>query len=157
LALGEKVEGASLGEPSRGFSLLELMLSVGLLAVVLLFVIASFTSLLRGGRKSADLTAANFIADALIQKMQADSNFLQSALSGTIYGAEQGQRQKDLNNVVYDYSVTADQIQVSSSPLQNLYQVNVEVWWWGNQAQKKLGYGKLYTRLTRIFYESQSS
>ncbi len=142
---------------SQGFSLLELVLSIGLLALVLLFVIASFTTLLNGGRKNVDLTAANFVADALVQKMQADSTFLQNALSGSIAGSEQGQKEKDLNNVVYEYTVSANSIPITSTPAQSLYQVNVEVWWWGNQAQKKLGFGKLYTRLTRIFYEAQNS
>lgn len=75
-----------------------------------------------------------------------------------------------LNKVVYNYWVTASKYCVqgppalcggcctASTPLQNLYVVDVEIFWFGDTAQRasgilnRTGSGQLRTHITRAFY-----
>ena len=53
---------------SGGFSLLELMVSVGIMSVTLLLVLAVFTTSMRGSQKSTDLTAGVVVAESVLTK-----------------------------------------------------------------------------------------
>ncbi len=51
-----------------GFSLLELMVSIGILSVTLLLIMAVFTGSMRASQKSTDLTAGVIVAETVLTK-----------------------------------------------------------------------------------------
>lgn len=51
-----------------GFSLIELMISVGIMATTLLLVVGVFTNVMRASRKSVDLTAGTLVAESVMNR-----------------------------------------------------------------------------------------
>ena len=67
-------EWKRLRRAGRGFSLLELMVSVGIMSVTLLLVLAVFTGSMRASRKTTDLTAGVVVAETVLNEVVASSS-----------------------------------------------------------------------------------
>lgn len=129
----------------RGFSLIELIVSIGIIGTSLILVIGIFAYLVAGGQKASDLTSGTVAADGLLsqeiyQIMSVTNTRNQFFLTSysTPYLLSGGTYQ--LNNTVYFYKIycqdapltgtafTCLQIYGGSSTT-SLKQLDIVVWW----------------------------
>lgn len=152
------------GRSQRGFSLTELVLSVFVLALALIFIIAVFTKMLAATSKGADMTAATYLAQSELDRMLNDpvrlrdivnntttSSFLYTGASNLAYTTD---FTDSLNRTTYYFQITARPlISDLSSTERQLYYVEANVYWWGESPNAvREGLGKTYLKLSRLYY-----
>lgn len=151
----------------RGFSLAEVLLSIGTLVLVILTVLALTIALNRGSRKSSDVSAAQYVADQVfnlvVETAQRDNGSLHKnfwdpdnvTLSGSVKS----------NSSEFFYKLDAATVKdtggqvlhnpaTSSLANNRLKFVQIEVHWWSpSSTTTRSGYGKLTTVSTRLVRE----
>lgn len=146
----------------RGFSLTELVLSVFILALALIFIIAVFTKMLAATSKGADMTVATYLAQSELDRMLNDPVRLRDIVnntSGDLYaGAYNLAYTTDftdsLNRTTYYFQITARPlISDPHTTERQLYYVEANVYWWGESPDAvREGLGKTSLRLSRLYY-----
>ena len=155
-----------------GFSLVELLVSVAIVATVLLYIIGIFTSGMKANRKSIDLTAGTLVAESVMTHelygILSDDDKRAKFFNSSIYssGSSCMEGTQNLNNTVFTYKLFVTDLPETFGGSNNrLKKVDVQVWWWsddvgeegggsGNNVNAfKQGYGVLSVGLTRIINE----
>lgn len=154
-----------------GFSLIELMVSVGIMATTLLLVLGIFTNVMRASRKAVDLTAGTIVAESVLTKelyrVMADegakARFFDEAnnydTNELVAGTEH------LNDAVFTYRVYASNVSLGSTMAtgNRVKKLDVVVWWWNSDekgedttihSQTREGFGFLRTEMTRLVNEN---
>ncbi|MBQ7528667.1 prepilin-type N-terminal cleavage/methylation domain-containing protein, partial [bacterium] len=129
----------------RGFSLVELMVSVGIMSVTLLLVMAVFTTSMRAGQKSVDLAAGVLVAETVLTKDVYDvvhgkgegvasgssvdsmkANLLNGDGSVVMSGI------KELNNTTFIWELKSTKLSGVDidADISDLLKLDVEVWWY---------------------------
>ena len=179
LALGKEVEGASLEVPSRGFSLLELMMCVGLLALAIIFIIVLFTQMLNAATKGGNLSVATYLASEQLDQLTYNACtyfYNNDQFSGKVnkflyfeggdspeywdslryqQKEEVGSGAKSLNHVTFYLYDSAESLYDGNTPATNLYQVTAEVEWWQKVHNQRSMLNRL--KLSRLIYVDPAS
>ena len=126
-----------------GFSLLELMVSVGIMSVTLLLVLAVFTGSMKASQKTTDLTAGVIVAETVLTKdiynivnqveKEADKGAFEKLKKGGIVASGI----KNLNNTTFVWELNSTRIDstdsgtsVGGTTIDNqLVKLDVVVWW----------------------------
>ncbi|MGM9992715.1 MAG: prepilin-type N-terminal cleavage/methylation domain-containing protein [Candidatus Bruticola sp.] len=128
-----------------GFSLLELMVSVGIMSVTLLLVLAVFTGSMKASQKTTDLTAGVIVAETVLTKDvynivnkvsgEADVGAYDKLVGG---GGVVASGIKNLNNTTFVWELTSNKVvdsgtgSVSSGSevaKNDLVKLDVVIWW----------------------------
>ncbi|MGM9999292.1 MAG: prepilin-type N-terminal cleavage/methylation domain-containing protein [Candidatus Bruticola sp.] len=128
-----------------GFSLLELMVSVGIMSVTLLLVLAVFTGSMKASQKTTDLTAGVIVAETVLTKdvynivnkvsEEADLGAYDKLVGG---GGVVASGIKNLNNTTFVWELTSNKVVDSGSgsgssgsevTKNDLVKLDVVIWW----------------------------
>ena len=126
-----------------GFSLLELMVSVGIMSVTLLLVLAVFTGSMKASQKTTDLTAGVIVAETVLTKdiynivNQVDKEADKGAFENLKKGGVVASGIKNLNNTTFVWELNSTRIDstdsgtsVGGTTIDNqLVKLDVVVWW----------------------------
>lgn len=158
--------------PGKGFSLAELMVSVGLISTAILLAIGVFTALLRSTQKSADRSSGAVVAGSVLNDeiysifsgthptMTKNAFFTNnSPPGGPLLGTV------NLNGTLFSYQIYHTTLQDVSGgggtigdvmAANRLKRADITVWWWTPQAEnQRSGYGYLRTGLSKLINEKQ--
>jgi len=129
----------------RGFSLLELIVSIGIIGASLILVVGIFTVLISGSQKASDLTSGSVVADGLLSQTiyQVNSSSLALTIFNQVYSTPYLFRggTYQLNNTVYFYKIYLTDVQAGNADLKwsgvdngnggdaNLKRFDAVVWW----------------------------
>lgn len=145
----------------RGFSLAELLLSLGFIAIGVLTMIGLAVTSMRAGREATDSTTAVLVAQTELERnilaAQSDPNFWDNDHLATPYRSDS----VIVDKTKFDYSIFAvtvmdgtDELGTSQGDDENrLKKVDIVVNWWDSGTQERQGYGKLEVRQTRLVAE----
>lgn len=147
-----------------GFSLIELLISMSIIATALVFLIGVFTTGMRANRKSVDLTAGVLVAESIISQelygiLQDDTKrevFFNNSTSSTTVPYVQGVRYN--NNTKFTYKMFVSNVDSIGEGTDNaMKKIDVQVWWWNNEEATteeeksfRAGYGIVSVGLTRL-------
>lgn len=97
---------------SRAFSLMELMISVGILSTAILLVTGVYLFLFRASQKSVDLTAGTVVAESILREYQQRLIYdpsTCSAFRNSTYATDTPIQSgsKSLNQAVFNYTIYA--------------------------------------------------
>lgn len=132
-----------------GFTVIEIVVALGLISMVALAIIGVFSRLMTSSSKSADQAAADLLAQAVLDRAARagppDWGGLQSG--ATLKTADSA------SDTEFLYRVDTGQLPGSDHPLGSLYSVTVLVSWSGSlDKQQALGRGKLWLERSRVTY-----
>lgn len=151
---------------SKGFSLIELVISMAVLASVGLLVMATLARMLKPGQKAADLSTGVVVAQSVMEEE------VHAILSGTgtmskidFWTNDSPPSSPITGNITVggtDYSYRMDyrtvRDETTGDPLggteleKQAKKVDITVWWWNATAEEtREGYGQLQTRTTQLF------
>lgn len=153
---------------TKGFSILELMISMSIISIALVFLIGVFTTGLRANRKSVDLTAGTLVAEEIISQelygILADTGegehsakkFFEKNDKNTEY--VKGVKYHNNTKFTYKMYVTDVSGMGDSDNSNKIKKVDVQVWWWNDdgkdtsatQESFRAGYGVVSVGLTRL-------
>jgi hypothetical protein len=127
-----------------GFSFLELMVSLSILATSILLVLGLFVHLFNASQKGVDLTAGTVAGESALQEFLYDTPWPAQRLASPYSGMV------PLNNQSYLYYIYVQDLNTS------LKRVDMIVTWWNRSPDKtaKEGYGMLKTEIARLIYRN---
>ena len=134
---------------------MEIMVSMGLIAIISLFVLGVLSRLLFQGGKTAHQTAASMLAMELMERSVSagppDWGF------GTNVSSEwKGERVLSLpgedTETPFKYQFQALTLRDSVDDLGQIYQVKLVVWWWGEKADFRTDLGRTAIEQARTIY-----
>lgn len=145
---------------------MELLISVGILAVAILMVVGVFTYLFSASQKSVDVTAGTVIAEAIMQdtvnRFAYDPGFRTTLHNNySVYASDtviqSGARA--YNGTDFNYTISLQELgALGSSAVNPMFSLGVKCWWWdsggGYAAANRQGYGRLSVELNRIILYS---
>jgi len=141
-----------MGLPCRkirvGLSLAEIMLAIGLLAILITVLIGLFLRLNLGATKTLDRTMALELANRILEEHSANSpqtwNFQDRFRSEAI-----GRAPLD-----FEYKLDATLLSATNNPMGDLYRLDVDVSWWPevDKSRPRRDYGVLSLRLSRVVF-----
>ena len=146
------------GTRPRGFTLLEIIIALGLLLLAILTVCALSLSTLTSHQKASDTATGQLVASQVLdQEIQGALNNTTAALWGqnsltTIYETQ------TVKSGVTSFvaSVYVSNVTLAADPntgiAAQLKRVEVAVNWWDSQNTANQGYGKLEARAYRMIY-----
>ena len=113
----------------EGFSLIELMLAVSIIATSLLLFIGVFFAMFKSSQKGVDLTAGTVVAESVLAQYLYDRQEMSGGLplnlvdnvGSPITGTT------TLNKTIFTYEITCQDTGTG-----NLKKIDVVVWWWQN-------------------------
>ena len=151
----------------NAFTLGEVLVALGLIAVAILSVLALSISIARTNQESVDQSVGGLVAtqllDSLIDKLRADpsstlrKNFLDRNYTTTPF--ESGTITN--NGTDYEYEIFARTVtNTSGDPVgatmeRRLKRVDIVVSWWDAKDTQRQGYGKLQFSQTRLVGEAE--
>lgn len=143
-----------------GFSLTELIFSILVLALAMIFIIGVFTKMLSATSKGQDMTVATYLAQSELDRMLNDPARLRDIANNTTANIYTGGSNlaynatftDSLNKTTYFFQITAQPL-IAAATEQQLYFVDVNVYWWGNNPEGiREGIGRTNLRLSRLYY-----
>lgn len=151
----------------QGFSLLEVVVSVGILAVGILTIIALFTQLLRASQKSSDSSLGVLAAESVLNKTISDILNDTGVVSRTdfwngnsppdspIEGSLKAGQTLMTYRITYQTLVdTAGDELGDDLPENRVKKVDIILWWGTDDpSETRVGYGQLSTSASRIINE----
>ena len=161
-------KGRVLRRARIGFTLLETLISVAIVAVALLAVGAVFISLLSAGTKNSDAETATLVAQGTL------SHTIYDLVTGTGYTPAQkaaaftapvatllvppGTSNVTLNNQVYSYNITTQGVPIPGPVKANnaLALITIQVWWNSDASGVRQGQGRTSTSMSRLINEQAS-
>ena len=141
-----------------GLTLAEIVLTLGLMAVLLLVVVGVFTKLMMSSVKSTDLTTASTLAQTILEhavrqgppEWGIGGDFSTTGGRAEFYTHDTNISTKFVYQVKVDRATTPPE-----SSMGTLYNIKVIVNWWGEEADRtsaRPDLGRLSTELTRMVY-----
>ncbi|MCD4784384.1 MAG: type II secretion system GspH family protein [Candidatus Eremiobacteraeota bacterium] len=140
----------------KGFSLVELMIAVSIIATALLLFIGVFFSMFKSSQKGVDLTAGIVVAESALSEYLYDRQEMSGGLSTNLVDnvGSPITGTTTLNKTIFTYEITCQDVGTG-----NLKKIDVVVWWWQDTALKKefkSGYGKLNVSISRLIYSQNT-
>ena len=160
--------GCSRGTRASGFSLAELVITIGILSTSIIMVAGVFTYLFNASQKSVDTTAGAIAARAFLQQwtLQLASNIDPATKMPRALGAYSGQtseqlydtsRTTTLNGTSFNYQLYVQDVTTALMPTatgRTLMKLRVHCWWFdggGNTPGiKRSEYGAVSVDLVRL-------
>lgn len=149
-----------------GFSLAEVMVAAGLLAVVLLALMGLITSTLSINQKASLLGPATQVCDSLIQRTiyqvsdDSPAGTHDSFWNHSAATPWRGPLQENIGGVDYKYVLYASDAKDTggvplggTAPGNRVKKLDLDLWWWDRQ---KSHYGRLEIQGTRLVHEASS-
>lgn len=151
---------------ARGFSIIELIISLAILSSVGLLVMATLTRMLKPSQKAADLSAGVVVAQSVIEEevhaILSDTGAISKAsfwtnnappaspITGNItVGGTDYSYQMEYQTVIDQ--ITGDPLG-GTDPERQVKKVDITVWWWNSNADDaREGYGQLQTQASQLF------
>ena len=133
----------------HGMTLAELILALGLLAIMVVCMTGLFSNLLGSATKGSHLTAGSFFARQRLEEVLRKDLYwpVPPAAAQGIYTTD-----KD-SQTTFFYRVMGTPIPPVAGQYRAAYWIDVEVWWWSEApGQNRSGQGKLYTSIGRMHY-----
>jgi prepilin-type N-terminal cleavage/methylation domain-containing protein len=131
----------------KGFTLAEIVVSLGLFSIMLLTVAFMFTRLLGTSAKGSNLVVGAAVAEEVIEHVITNDLYTSLSLSGV-------QRQfatDDQNTTEFFYQVDSTELPRVPGTIGRSYHLKVAVWWWSDNANEaRSGQGKLSYEVERI-------
>ncbi len=141
-----------------GFTLTEVVLAIGLLAVIALSLIAAFTKVFGAVSKNTDLEAARLLARRVLDRAL-KVGYPDWGVGPSHQGSVDLVTQDSGRATHFIYTVTpsllkSDSFDFGGSPVKReLYYLEVEVSWWENGPSKeRQGMGRMSTRLGQTIF-----
>ena len=130
----------------RGYSLAEVLLALGLAAIVVLALVGLSLTALRGNQKSVDLTLADGLANSVLSQQiyQAQSTPGASFWLSNSDTNPYSQSSNSVGNQDYVLSLYVS----DSNAAAGLKRCRLRVDWWGGDDRQ--GYGRLHTEAVRL-------
>ncbi|MDO5296702.1 MAG: type II secretion system protein [bacterium] len=152
---------------TQGFTILELMISMSIISIALVFLIGVFTTGLRANRKSVDLTAGTLVAEEIISQelygILADADksktfFGEGSTTDTNKLYVQGTKYHNNTKFTYKMFISDVKNMGDKDNANKIKKVDVQVWWWNDEGQEpsatqesfRAGYGVVSVGLTRL-------
>lgn len=151
---------------SKGFSIIELVISLAILSSVGLLVMATLTRMLRPSQKAADLSTGVVVAQSVIEEeihaILSDTGAIPKATFWTSDAPPGSPITGSITVGGTDYSYQMEyqtvRDQTTGDPLggtdpeRQIKKVDITVWWWnGNPDDARDGYGQLQTQASQLF------
>lgn len=134
---------------------MEIMIAMGLIAVISLLVIGTLARLLSTGGKSAHQTAAGLLAQEVLDSAIAAGPPRWGFTSASIAdwkGTTALRLPGDQSLTDFHYKIEVLRLRQSPQDLGTLSQVNVTVWWWGDEPGGRADQGRTAVTGTRTVY-----
>jgi prepilin-type N-terminal cleavage/methylation domain-containing protein len=139
----------------RGLTLSEIIVALGVMAVVSLTVIGLFSKLLISTQKSSQVVTADLLCKAILEEAVREGppnwgvggDFSVNGGKATLYTSEE-------KKTGYNYQVQPNRVHTDDK-MGELWEVTVNVSWWGDRVdttRTRQGMGRLSRELTRIVY-----
>jgi hypothetical protein len=135
---------------------MELILSVFMLSIVVVFIASTFLSLLGAATKGEDITVSRQIIERRLSELSNDEDQLRAiaarAMEKGIYDDDPVlcRFSDSMNETTYSVSIKVRDL--ISALDKSLYFVDVEVSWWDPQRKIRQGYGRLSNYGSRALY-----
>lgn len=133
----------------RGFSVLETVFSLGILAVALVSLVGFFTITLDSSARGANMTAGAAFAQQRLEEAIRENLYwpVPERASEGIYTMDASSQTR------FFHQLSTTPLPASSPDYRGGYRVEVTVWWWTEQAgQSRQGQGTLTTRAALFHY-----
>ncbi|MEW6283231.1 MAG: type II secretion system protein, partial [Candidatus Eremiobacterota bacterium] len=141
--------GAGRGHCLRqGMTLMELLISFGVLAVMLVSLVVVFGTLLNASSKASNTAAGTFFAEEILEQTLSNNLYWPPFTgSGGIYTVD------DRTRTRFFYQVDTTPVSGVAGQFPGGYYVEVKVWWWTDAPnQSRRGHGRLTTQVGRFHY-----
>ena len=138
-----------------GLTLMEIVISIGLVAVITLFVVGVLSRILLTGGKTAHQTAANLLAEELLESAAVDGppNWsFPSADRKTWEGQRELLLPGEKSNTPFRYRLTELTLRDADEDLGTFHQIVVKVWWTADEGEYHPDLGKTYVEVYRNVY-----
>lgn len=156
--------------PQAGYSLAELLLAIGILAISVLSVLALSLRIAAASQKSNDLMVGEMMVDRLLDRVVAEVRNdkppgKKAKFWGTADHLPWSTGKFTADKTEFEYEIRArtlvnakgDTVGSSSSLSENrLKKVDVVVHWWDSKNAGRPGYGRLTTQGSRLVSEAQT-
>ena len=134
---------------------MEIVIAIGLIAVISLLVIGTLARLLATGGKTAHQTAAGLLAQEVLDSAVAAGppnwGFASSLIAD--WKGEKGLiLPGDQTVTPFKYKVEVLRLRQSPQDLGTMSQVTATVWWWGDVPDSRVEQGKTWVSATRTVY-----
>jgi prepilin-type N-terminal cleavage/methylation domain-containing protein len=142
--------------PRRGFTISELVVAIGLLAIIAVVVIGLFVRITVSSSKSVDQSAALELAHRVLDEY-ADAD---PSTWDAVESDQDLQTHDPALKTTFYYRLSNRRISTAEDEMGNLYRLDVDVSWWpANAANPQPGqrrdYGKLSLQLSRTVFVEQ--
>lgn len=135
------------------FTVAELVVAIGLLAVIAVVVIGLFVRITASSSKSADQTVALEIANRVLDQYANSS----PADWETASSKQDLQTRDPASKTTFHYHLESRPLTHSTSNMGDMYRLDVNVYWWTNREAEdtRRDYGRLRVRLSRCVFVEQ--
>lgn len=138
----------------NAFTVLELVVAIGFLAIIAVVVIGLFVRLTTSSSKSADQSVALEVASRLLDEYSGASPETWKGVSNR----QDLQTRDPGSTTTFYYRFRSKQIDDTKSLMGDLYRLDVDVYWWPDDPTKltktpnRRDYGKLEVHLARVVF-----
>lgn len=140
---------------SRGLTVAEVVVAIGVLAIMLVTTLLLFTQLMASTTKNNLVNLGSLYADRILEQMVASPNPAPPAFSALTTGEESVVSHGDGRSTTFAYRVEATSLTPVQEPGEQ-WLLEVEVHWWhadpNTPNQDRRGYGRLSTKQRRMVY-----
>lgn len=132
-----------------GLSLAEIVLAIGLLAILITVMIGLFLRLNLGATKTLDRTMALELANRILEEHAGNSPQTWNIEARFRSGEGVGRAPLD-----FEYKLDATLLSEPNNPMGDLYRLDADVSWWPevDKAGPRRDYGMLHLRLSRVVF-----
>ena len=139
---------------SAGLTLMEIVVAIGLIAVVTLLVVGTLARLLNTGGKTAHQVAGRLLAQEILETSAAAGPPRWGFPAGV--GNRRGERSLllpgDQAETRFFYKLDALRLRKSPQDLGTMTELVVTVWWWGDEPSARAELGNSSLSLARTVY-----
>ena len=148
----------------NGFSLIELVVCIGILTTGLIFIVEIFSTMLAASTKGADWSVATYLLVEQLDALSANTGKISTLYPGTTIavgysgGYQEPTEIQAVNNVTYNFTYAISKINNNVTPAgtsTQIYKVDDSAAWRGATAASNYqtqGYGTLYLKMSRLIY-----
>jgi len=141
-----------------GFTLAEVILAIGLVAVVILTVVGLTLAAIRSNTKAAVLGQATQVSDTLLKEtIYGVENDLPPGTRASFWAAAGPwipPKRVTMGGTEYEYNISVNPVGGFATP-NRLAKVELHLFWWDSAAQggEREGYGRLELHVARLVHE----
>ena len=129
---------------NRGLTLMEIVVSIGLVAVITLFVVGVLSRILVAGGKTAHQTAANLLAEEVLETaaVAGPPNWSFPTTDRTNWtGTRELMLPGEKANTAFHYKLQEITLRDSEDDLGTFHQLSVKIWWYGEEPGERAAVG----------------